>query len=469
MTTTQRNRPETLARLKNAQPLLWLNPGRTADAPAATDVGPALAEASAGAAAPAPQFISLADIQAAQSRFDRCAPLLAGLFPELADTAGVIESPLRAAPALGAALGLAEDQGQLFIKQDHALPVAGSIKARGGMHEVLEHAERVAIAHGLLPAEPDARTDCRVLAHEAARAVFARHGVAVGSTGNLGLSIGVIASALGFQASVHMSADAKDWKKARLRQRGVQVVEHTGDYAQAVARGRAQASADPLAHFVDDERSLSLFLGYAAAAFGLRRQLAEQGVAVDAEHPLFVYLPCGVGGAPAGIAFGIRQVLGPHAHCFFAEPVQSPCVLVQMMDGSDGPQGPHPTVYDYGLDNRTEADGLAVPQASRLACAAMRGVLAGIYTVEDAQLLRWVYQLEQAEGLRVEPSATAGLAGPAQLIGSPEGRHYLRTHGLEAHLAQTTHLVWTTGGLFVPPAQYQRFWEAGRQLQDAAN
>ena len=66
--------------------------------------------------------------------------------------------------------------------------------------------------------------------------------------------------------------------------------------------------------------------------------------------------------------------------------------------------------------------------------------------------MRFVYQLEQAEGLRVEPSAAAGLAGPAMLLGTAEGRSYLRDWQLEDHLAQSTHLVWTTGGLFVPPA-----------------
>lgn len=451
----------TLMRLKQSLPLLWLNPTRST-AVAAQEVGHALA--TTGSESPAEsQYISLADIEAARSRFERFAPLLAKLFPELAASGGVIESALSPAPAVASLLGMAPGQGRVLIKQDHALPVAGSIKARGGLHEVLEFAERVAIANGLLPSQPSA-ADYVALLSERAREVFARHSVAVGSTGNLGLSIGVIASALGFKASVHMSADAKAWKKDRLRQRGVEVVEHAGDYAQAVAQGRAQAVTDPLAHFVDDERSLSLFLGYAAAVFGLRRQLAEQGIVVDAQHPLFVYLPCGVGGAPAGIAFGIRQILGPHAHCFFAEPVQSPCVLVQMMDGSDGPQGPHPTVYDYGLHNRTEADGLAVPQASRLASAAMREVLGGIYTVEDGQLMRFVYQLEQAEGLRVEPSATAGMAGPSMLLGTPEGQRYLQESGLQAHLAQSTHVVWTTGGLFVPPAQYQQFWEAGRDL-----
>lgn len=446
-----------LSDLRAARPVLWLNPGRRPAEAAPVTIGHALGDPAQAALA-----ISLADVEAAQARLCRFAPLLADLFPELRASGGLIESALAPAPGLARALGLAPGQGRLWIKQDHALPVAGSIKARGGIHEVLELAERIALAHGLLGGAAD--DDYRRLAGSAARAVFGRHGVAVGSTGNLGLSIGVIASALGFQASVHMSSDAKAWKKARLRERGVSVIEHEGDYAQAVAQGRAQAQADPRAHFVDDERSLSLLLGYAAAAPGLRRQLSEQGVTVDARHPLFVYLPCGVGGAPAGIAFGIRQVLGPHAHCFFAEPVQSPCVLVQMMDGRDGAEGPHPSVYDYGLDNRTEADGLAVPRASLLASAAMRGILGGVFTVEDATLLAHVYRLEQSTGLRAEPSATAGLCGPAWLLGQAAGQGYLARHGLADAMHRATHLVWTTGGLFVPPDQYRDFWQRGQAL-----
>ncbi|MBE1043882.1 D-serine dehydratase, partial [Escherichia coli] len=50
--------------------------------------------------------------------------------------------------------------------------------------------------HGLVGLDDDysrlAEADCR--------AFFARHRIAVGSTGNLGLSIGIIGAALGFQA-----------------------------------------------------------------------------------------------------------------------------------------------------------------------------------------------------------------------------------------------------------------------------
>jgi D-serine dehydratase len=270
----------------------------------------------------------------------------------------------------------------------------------------------------------------------------------------------VVASALGFKAVVHMSADAKEWKKERLRLRGVQVVEHAGDYERAVAAGRAQAGADPQCHFVDDEQSTSLLLGYSTAAEHLQGQLAEQGIAVDAEHPLIVYLPCGVGGAPAGITFGLRQRLGPHVHCFFAEPVQSPCFLVQMLAGA----GEHPSVYDWGLTNRTEADGLAVPRASLLAAALMQPLLSGVFTVADDSLFAYLVQVLDGLNERIEPSAAAGFAGPSMLVGTAAGQAWLRSSGVGSALHQATHLVWTTGGLLVPEPQFQALVQRGRAV-----
>ena len=417
--------------LRAARPTLWINPLRDPAAP--NDSAP-----------------SLADVLAAQARFARFAPILARLFPELQASGGRIESALLRTPGMQSALNLPREQGRLWVKADHSLPVAGSIKARGGIHEVLEFAESLALEHGMIKSD----TDYTPLLEPSARAFFQRYRISVGSTGNLGLSIGVMASALGFRATVHMSSDAKPWKKARLRARGVEVIEHAGDYAEAVAAGRQEAQQDAYSYFVDDEHSLSLLLGYSAAALQLREQCQMAGIRVDAEHPLFVYLPCGVGGAPAGITLGLHYMYGPHVHAFFAEPTQSPCFLADRLS-------PGSSVYDFGLNNRSNADGLAVPRASALAGEIMSPRVTGAYTVEDDTLFENLYWLGETANMHIEPSAAAGFAGPAMLLQTEAGRGYLERHDLKQRLYDATHLVWTTGGLFVPTDIYAGFAERG--------
>ena len=82
--------------------------------------------------------IDAAQVQQAVQRFERFAPLLAQLFPELQASGGRIESALLHVPQMQQALQLPEQLGRLWLKADHSLSVAGSIKARGGVHEVLE-------------------------------------------------------------------------------------------------------------------------------------------------------------------------------------------------------------------------------------------------------------------------------------------------------------------------------------------
>jgi D-serine dehydratase len=438
------NVPEVEA-LRARRPILWINRALRP----AREALPALP-------------LGMAEIEDAEARLRRFAPLLGELFEDTRSAGGIIESELIAVPGVQERIGRHFGcglPGRLLVKADHALPVAGSVKARGGIYEVLHYAEQLAVQHGLLR-PGDAYTRLR---EPDARALFSRHTVAVASTGNLGLSVGVAGAALGFQARVHMSVEAKEWKKERLRRRGVTVVEHGSDVTEAGRIGRETAAADPCAHFVDDENSSLLFLGYSVAALRMKRQLDELGVSVDPDSPLFVYLPCGLGGAPTGIAFGLKHVFGDAVHCFLAEPVAAPCVLLGMLAGFRG----RVSVYDIGLHNRTEADGLAVATPSRLVGPFAMAVVSGCYTVEDDDLFRFLYMLDEVEGIRVEPSAAAGLAGPVLLFSDCAGRSYLERAGISDAMDRASHVVWTTGGLFVPPEEYERFRERGRLAMEA--
>ena len=231
-------------------------------------------------------------------------------YPETAGRHGLIESELIEITAMQNACSSVERQeeqmipGRLFLKKDSHLPIAGSVKARGGIYEVLKHTEELAEGHGML----NRGENYRKLAEPEFRKFFGEYAIQVGSTGNLGLSIGIISAALGYRVTVHMSADAKQWKKDLLREHGVDVREYANDYSAAVKNGRACSDADPKSYFIDDENSKALFLGYAVAAGRLARQLAEQKIHVDETHPLFVYIPCGVGGAPGGITFGLKEI-----------------------------------------------------------------------------------------------------------------------------------------------------------------
>ncbi len=421
----------TLAALMQREAFLWLNPAYKGEAFACEP--------------------SASMLQQAQQRLVRAAPLLQTLFAEFNDSYGIIESWLQPASALQVALG--EQQGQWLLKRDDALPVAGSVKARGGFHEVLAVAERLARQHGLLQDD-----DFMALASDKAKALFAQYKIEVGSTGNLGMSIGLMASALGFEARVHMSVDAKQWKKQRLREQGVSVVEYSGDYAAAVSAGRSKASQDSHAHFVDDEHSLMLFLGYAASGQGIADSLTAQGLEVNADHPLFVYLPCGVGGAPGGITYGLKAIFGPNVHCFFVEPVASPCMLAALANEDEQPV----SVYDLGLDNHTQADGLAVGQASALVAPMMRTMLSGVVTVKDDDLFRYLALAQQTLSAKIEPSAAASVAGPLALLTSKQGSAYLAQQHIKAE--SITHIMWSTGGALIPDAEYQQFLRRGTTL-----
>ena len=422
-----------LLNLRRYEPLLWMNP----EYAAVEKILPELA-------------LNKGDMEEAEMRWRRFASLIQKLFPETQDAGGIIESPLKEISGMKDRLkekhGV-ELPGKLLMKCDHQLPVAGSIKARGGIYEVLKYAEGLAIKAGLMTSQDD----YSIMTTEPFRNLFQQYSISVGSTGNLGLSIGMISAAIGFRVTVHMSADAKEWKKKLLREKGVIVIEYASDYSKAVEEGRRQSELDPNSYFIDDEKSKELFLGYSVAAYRLKEQLHQQDIVVDEQHPLIVYLPCGVGGAPGGITFGLKLVFGDHVHCFFAEPTHSPCMLMGLMTG----ERERIRVQDFGIDNITEADGLAVGSPSGLVAETVGRWIEGVFTVEDDSLYPMVAMLKDTEDMKIEPSAAAGLLGLLRLRENQRGSALLQS-------PNATHIIWTTGGLFVPQDLMEAFYRKGK-------
>ncbi|MFQ1940961.1 D-serine ammonia-lyase [Aeromonas veronii] len=386
----------------------------------------------------------------ASARLTRFAPYMCEAFPETHASNGILESEIAAIPAMQATLNQRygiEVTGRLLLKKDSHLPISGSIKARGGIYEVLTHAEQLAIKAGLLREEDNYRK----LFSDEFRQFFSQYSIAVGSTGNLGMSIGIMSAKLGFTVTVHMSADAREWKKRKLREHGVIVVEYAEDYGVAVEQGRKEAERDPNCFFIDDENSRTLFLGYSVAGERVKAQFDQMGIKVDADHPLFVYLPCGVGGGPGGVAFGLKLAFGDHVHCLFAEPTHSPCMLLGVHTGLHDAIA----VQDLGIDNLTAADGLAVGRASGFVGRAMERLLDGFYTLSDQEMYDLLGLLARDEQIKLEPSALAGMAGPWRVAANPE---WLTGRGFDAAtMAQATHLVWATGGGMVPAEEMAKY------------
>ncbi|KQL41320.1 serine ammonia-lyase [Bacillus sp. FJAT-25509] len=394
------------------------------------------------------------DVNDADERLKRFAPYISKVFPETKDTNGIIESPLVKIPSMKQSLEKNFQQtilGELFLKCDSHLPISGSIKARGGIYEILKHAESLALEHQLLTIDDDySKIDSDIF-----REFFSNFSIAVGSTGNLGMSIGIISAKLGFKVTVHMSADAKQWKKDLLRSKNVNVIEYEADYSKAVEEGRIQAEADPNCYFVDDENSNDLFLGYAVAASRLKKQFEELDITIDENHPLFVYLPCGVGGGPGGVVFGLKLLFKDNVHCFFAEPTHSPCMLIGLMTGLHD----QVSVQDFGIDNKTDADGLAVGRPSGFVGKIIEPFLSGSYTISDEKLYTMLKELADTEDLYLEPSALAGMIGPIKLFN--EGHNYLLKNNLLKKMKNSTHVIWGTGGSMVPEKMMKEYYQKG--------
>ena len=142
------------------------------------------------------------------------------------------------------------------------------------------------------------------------------------------------------------------------------------------------------------------------------------------------------------MAFGLKLAFGDSVHCFFAEPTHSPCMLLGVYTGLHD----EIAVQDLGIDNVTAADGLAVGRASGFVGRAMERLLDGFFTLSDQSMYDLLSWLAQEEDIRLEPSALAGMVGPVRIKSD----------------ANTTHLVWATGGGMVPDDEMANYLAKGK-------
>lgn len=384
------------------------------------------------------EILTQNDIDDAWDRLNRFAAYVKAAFPETAETGGIIDSPIQLINETKAELAKTENvviQGDLYVKRDDSLAVCGSLKARGGIYTVFKYAEDIAIKSGMLKTIDD----YSILNSDEFKVLFSKYKISVGSTGNLGMSIGLSGKKLGFDVTVYMSEEAKTWKKNKLKRAGVNVIEFKGDYTSALKLARNEAAKDANTYFIDDEDSKELFLGYSAAYKTLLNQLKDNNVVVDSQHPLIVYLPCGVGGGPGGITFGLKKIFGDSVYCYFGEPTQMPCMALAMAKSTS-----NVSVYDIGLGNGTVADGLACSSPSVLAYKVMRGMLDGCFTVEDEHSLGLSRLLYSTSGIKAEPSSCVALGGVGKV-----------PYGIK-NIENATHLVWLTGGSLVPDDEWEK-------------
>ena len=190
--------------------------------------------------------LTLSDIEDAAARLERFAPYLAAVFPETAATGGIIESLSDPSPdAKGAGRAQRHPHRRTDMGQaDSHLPISGSIKARGGIYEVLKPPRTLPLHSGNAAPDRQLRRSGRGALPQAVLAVFHCRWVPPEIWGFPSASR---AQSWGFRSPCICSADARQWKKDLLRSRGVKVVEYASDYSIAVTEGRKLAASAPTA------------------------------------------------------------------------------------------------------------------------------------------------------------------------------------------------------------------------------
>jgi threonine dehydratase len=269
-------------------------------------------------------------------------------------------TPLVAAPALAAALGL-----DVRLKLESLQPI-GAFKVRGGINLV------AAIAEGQEPRPA---------------------GFLTASTGNHGQSIAYAARLFGFPTVVYAPAESNPYKVAAMQRLGAEVVLGGADFEAA----REAAEAASLARgyrYVHAANEPLLYPGIATAAL----EILEDWPAVDA-----IVLPVGGGSGACGVCLAGKGVK-PGLTVIAAQAAGAPAFHDSWRSGR----------LEHTDRADTFADGLATRTAYAVPLQLLRGALDDVVLVTDAEIARAMVALLRHAHVLAEPAAAAPIAALAQ-------------------------------------------------------
>ena len=279
-------------------------------------------------------------------------------------------TPLVPAPALGRRTG-----ADVWLKLE-SLQRTGSFKLRGALARL-----------------------CAVARDAAAPA--GRPRVIAASAGNHGLGVALAAEALNIDATILVSAQTPELKRAGIRALGAQVEVAGATYDEAEAAARARAAAEPGLVFVsafDDD--------YVIAGNGglLAREIMAQ--LPDVEQ---IVVPVGGGGLAGGI--GVEVV--PRGIRLLGVSPEVNCAMRRSLD-----EGRAYTTYDGGP---TLAEGLEGAVSERTFAMA-RDYFPEVALVSETAIRRAIIYAYRSVGILCEASAAPALAALLEDPGLVRGR-----------------------------------------------
>ena len=137
------------------------------------------------------------------------------------------------------------------------------------------------------------------------------------------------------------------------------------------------------------------------------------------------------------------------------KPTHSRCMLLGLITKEHN----NISVKDFGLDSRTEANGLAVGRPSGFVGRFLNELISEVYTVSDDCLFVLLSTLADNEKIKLEPSALSGVIGPVTLFKNKH--HYLTKRNLDTSVKKATHIAWSTGGNMVPEDVWISYYKKG--------